>query len=784
MRSSSWSLAHDSVTRRKVSGTKTRKFPPPLRRDSIHAHQPKMADADGLLLNFSIGDDPLRAKTIFKGGNWRHRLKANKGLRNRGQKGPKTREQQGPVPPGVESTVTNLHESDTGSLKRQRLDADDGTHPRSPKPSKPSRKSTLKDGEIVSSLFTYNPTSAVPAQTTHDAGPVEPSNAPLPEGLSNFTSLGLSAPLARHLLNKLELKNPTAIQRVVVPQLIREDADAFIQAETGSGKTLAYLLPIVERIMASAGGSHGGSKIHRDSGLFAVILAPTRELCRQISVVLESLLRCAHWIVAGTIMGGEKKKSEKARLRKGLNVLIATPGRLADHLDNTKVLDVRNVRWLVLDEGDRLMELGFEAEIQGIVKTIEERSNVGKTREPAGLPRNRVTVLCSATMKMNVQKLGEISLKEAVHLTAETSTRIEDGDEPLEAKDSFSAPAQLVQAYATVPAKLRLVTLTAILKRALARRGSVMKAIVFMSCADSVDFHFSLFARPENESTKEGETPQDAPTHPTSASSTTLSSLHNTVMLHKLHGSLAQQLRTSTLKAFTVCSDPSILICTDVASRGLDLPNIDLVLEYDPPFSASDHLHRIGRTARAGNGGRAVILLTPGPEEGYVSILQDAYRDGGRGLVRHDANDLLRKGFGSTGLGAGGDWETNATEWQLDIERWVVEDPRMTEMARRAFQSHIRAYATHVAAERGIFNIADLHLGHWAKAFALRERPGGMGVPGARKSANAGKETRRHVTERESDAAGTTESSGRDAARKMRTKMTEQMAGISEFNIG
>ena len=98
-----------------------------------------------------------------------------------------------------------------------------------------------------------------------------------------------------------------------------------------------------------AGGidEKGQPIVHRDSGLFAIVLAPTRELCKQISVVLEGLLRCAHWIVAGTVIGGEKKKSEKARLRKGLNILVATPGRLADHLDNTQVLDVSNVRWLV-----------------------------------------------------------------------------------------------------------------------------------------------------------------------------------------------------------------------------------------------------------------------------------------------------------------------------------------------------------------------------------------------------------------------------------------------------
>src|SRR4051794_17455732 len=175
--------------------------------------------------------------------------------------------------------------------------------------------------------------------------------------------------------------------------------------------------------------------------------------------------------------------------------MVATPGRLAEHLDNTKVLDIKDVRWLVLDEGDRLMDLGFEDEIQKIVRKLDERQ---KDTGVPGLPTRRTTILCSATMKMNVQRLGEISLKDAILIKAEATA---DGGESRGAADakttktgtSFSAPAQLKQSYTVVAAKLRLVTLTALLKRTFARKGSVMKAIVFVSCADSVDFHFEAF---------------------------------------------------------------------------------------------------------------------------------------------------------------------------------------------------------------------------------------------------------------------------------------------------
>lgn len=666
-----------------------------------------------------------------------------------------------------------------------------------------------KPGQVISSLFSFNPSSKTKFEgPEEEQEPAKPSNAPLTEEMATFTALGLSRRLAAHLSTKLDMKAPTAIQKAAIPQMIKDDSDAFIQAETGSGKTLAYLLPIVERILAM---SSNDVQVHRDSGLFAIVLAPTRELCKQIATVLEKILRCAPWIVGTTVIGGESKQSEKARLRKGVNILIATPGRLADHLDNTEVLKVGTVRWLVLDEGDRLMELGFEEEIKGIVEKIGRRSLVVDKKNSLDLsvlPQRRVTVLCSATMKMNVQRLGEISLKDAVHIQADPSDEEvakanADGTEGNE--KAFSAPAQLKQAYAVVPAKMRLVTLTAILKRAFARRGSVMKAIVFISCADSVDFHFSLFSRPLETSSEEAESEVKAPeivttelTKDTIAHATSFSSKANSVIIHKLHGSLAQNIRTATLKAFTESTEPCVMICTDVASRGLDLPNVDYVIEYDPPFSADDHLHRVGRTARAGKDGRALIFLLPGEEEEYVSILASGYRDGTKSLTHNTAEDLLRKGFGGTGK----EWEDRATEWQLEVERWALESPKYLEMARRGFQSHIRAYATHVAAERHIFNMQALHLGHLAKAFALRDKPGSIKVPGLRpakmtkadRSVAARKAKRGEVEDKAPEGERVRKKrkmdldlpsvDGNDAARRMKKKMKEHMAAASEFNIG
>ncbi|MCJ1433373.1 ATP-dependent RNA helicase dbp7 [Xylographa pallens] len=782
---------------------------------------------DGMLMNFALGENTLNVPQTFRGGPWKARLTAKKSAQHRRQKN-----EAGGAPTHIANlsrdAAADATVTDDRPSKRQRFTQNNEDWPNT------SNGKNVRH-EVVSSLFSSNPTSKIQIEKEPkvDDTPTKPSNAPLIDGLDTFTSLGLSTTIAAHLLTKLNLKAPTAIQKAAISQLVKEDSDAFIQAETGSGKTLAYLLPIVQRIMelskskkstttSSSSGEDPGQihkdraryvhsdstgQVHRDSGLFAIVLAPTRELCKQISIVLDNLLRCAHWIVAGTVIGGEKKKSEKARLRKGINILVATPGRLADHLSNTEVLDVSNVRWLVLDEGDRLMELGFEEEIRGIVSKLEDRSRASRTRNIPGLPATRTTVLCSATMKMNVQRLGEISLKDAVHIKADLATDT-NTDETLESPNThFSAPAQLKQSYILVPPKQRLVTLAALLKRTFARKGSVMKAIVFLSCADSVDFHFAVFGRepvpgvkiddkgPPN--TEESISKPGTSTHtplPTVCPCSLLTNPTNPhLTLHKLHGSLPQQTRTATLSAFTRSTHPCILLCTDVASRGLDLPNIDLVIEYDPPFSADDHLHRVGRTARAGRDGRAVIFLMPGAEESYVEILKQGYRDGvGTGVVGSKAEDTLKKGFGSEGTRpANGvksysrEWEDKATAWQLDAERWVLDDARAGEMARKAFVSHVRAYATHVAKEREMFDVKALHLGHLAKAFALRDRPGSMGRGGAG-SGVGGKAVRRvprrQGAAKEDGVVPVTEK--QDAARKMRKAMDAHMAAASEFNIG
>ena len=786
---------------------------------------------DGLLLNFSSTQDALLPfKPSFRGGRWRDRLLAKKSvLRRQAKTAAFAKKPQASIlvskngDPTPDDTENLNNER---SVKRQRIEEPTPSAVSSQVSNKSETRTdnsiqkpvtSVKPREFISSLFTSNPAPVSKRENTEkvgdDAGKIEASNAPLEGELYNFTSLGISKELALHLLTRLNVKAPTAIQENTIPHLLQNDTDTFIKAETGSGKTLAYLLPIVQRIIAlreAASEKLKESEISRQSGLFAIILAPTRELCKQISVVLENVLRWSHSVVPGAISGGEKKKSEKARLRKGINILVATPGRLMDHLQHTEALITSNVRWLVLDEGDRLMELGFEEQIQRIIGQLNISQSARSSTEVAlqGLPKRRITVLCSATLKTDVQKLGELSLKGAKHIQVQASTTDKISTDAGKGTDAYSIPAQLRQSYALVPAKLRLVTLNALLKHSFSRRGSVMKAIVFVSCADSVDFHFSVFTQSSHEELDnenvENKEPKDKSAKTqvgdgAGALAPAISSDANKVRMYKLHGSLPQYVRKATLASFSGDREPVVLICTDVASRGLDVPNVDLVVEYDPPFCEDDHFHRIGRTARAGKDGRAMIFLQPGDEEGYINILKRGQKETSRNLTRHDADDILRKGFyGVKKSTDGRSCHVQATDWQLNIERWALQNEKYLEEARRAYQSHIRAYATHVANERGIFNIKNLHLGHLAKAFALRDKPKSIRVPGLRpdqddtKAANSarkamaqsafGKGAQSLDSKRTVISVNT--NSVNHAAHKMRAKLKEHVSEAAEFNIG
>lgn len=517
----------------------------------------------------------------------------------------------------------------------------------------------------------------------------------------------------------MKVDRPTGIQKSALPYLLSSPLDpnrrvddgpeeplrdVFIQSQTGSGKTLAYLLPIVQTLLPLSRLSY----IDRSIGTLAIILAPTRELAQQISKVLEQLLSMslssedddevfARWLVAGLLTGGSTRTHEKARLRKGVPILVSTPGRLLDHLQNTSSFKCSKTMFLVLDEADRLMDLGFEETILGIIKALEGRRKIeingekemdeegGGTMRWPFWGRGRRTVLCSATIDAKVEKLAGMALREPILFKDESKERtsqkqvgkVENGngmDIPV-LSDKFTPPSQLSQKYVVAPIKLRLVTLVAMIRSLIAVKEGT-KVIVFLSSTDAVDFHWKLLGGVSmSQDGAEGEEASKA------AEDISLkSALFPSTTLHRLHGSLPLKTRLASLKAFSEPSPtPSILFATSVASRGLDLPLVRAVIQYDLPTEggANEYVHRVGRTARAGKGGEAWSFVGPSEADWVPWVEEKMGSAEGQGvrLGPVGVEDVLKKGFG----GKGYEYEQRATDVQLAFERWVLASDEVSQ---------------------------------------------------------------------------------------------------------
>ncbi|KIY49111.1 DEAD-domain-containing protein [Fistulina hepatica ATCC 64428] len=724
---------------------------------------------DDIVLNLDTNDSPVRSKlggSSKKGGRWTERWDFPLAFStNSTEDFCSARSKR--VSKRKNEDVPTAAEPHSRPTKRVRLDPSKQSSIQgesvAPSRAKPAEGTIRCPAHIISSLFSSNPkvdaTSAGPAPSTSTS---HPSNAPL--DVSTLSGLGLDPLLIAHLDSRMSIQRPTAIQRAALPPLLHDPSDdaerrdIFLQSQTGSGKTLSFLLPIVQDLLPLGRLSY----MDRSIGTLAIIIAPTRELAKQISDVLEGLLqlrlrpenetpdqaastRLTRWLVSGLLTGGATRTHEKARLRKGLPILVATPGRLLDHLQNTTSFNVGKCRWLVLDEADRLMELGFEDTIKGIIQGLDGRRRLAQQamqeeigREVGGWDwtHRRRTILCSATIRDDVQKLAGTALTNPLLINAAQVDNDKEAsrDDP-PSSVQFTPPSQLSQKYTVVPVKLRLVALVALLRSLIAQSQTSegAKIIVFLSCTDSVDFHWRLFGSSSMETTLDideddgdgvpKKAAEDVPIFVTSPL------LPNTTVF-RLHGSLPTDIRLASISGFARASKDSIetssvLLCTSVASRGLDLPLVRAVVQCDLPTEggATEYVHRVGRTARVGKGGEAWSIVAPSENEWpqwVTEKMQGDTRDAKKiSLVRVPIEDVLRNGFG----GKGREYEERATDVQLSFERWVLSDKAHTELARKAFLSHMRAYATHPSSEKHIFHIRHLHIGHLAKAFALREAP-------------------------------------------------------------
>ncbi|GBG28354.1 ATP-dependent RNA helicase DRS1 [Hondaea fermentalgiana] len=350
--------------------------------------------------------------------------------------------------------------------------------------------------------------------------------------IETFAQLNLSRPLIR-ATQVLKFEKPTPIQARSIPYAMA-GRDICGSAATGSGKTAAFVLPVLERLLY---------RPKRLKATRVLMVTPTRELTQQVLSMTEALAQFTD-ITATAVVGGLNMDAQAQELRARPDIVVATPGRLIDHVLNTKSVDLDDVEILILDEADRLLELGFHDEVMQLVDFC---------------PKNRQTLLFSATMTTSVNELADLSLRRPIRVETD----------PL-----YDMANRLVQEFVRIKPQREGDREAMLL--ALCKRSFTSKVIIFFRA--KVRTHrfgilFGLFG----------------------------------LKAAELHGNLTQRQRLESLQQFRD-GEVDFLLCTDVASRGLDIKGVEVVINYEMPNDLSTYVHRVGRTARAGRGGRAVTL--------------------------------------------------------------------------------------------------------------------------------------------------------------------------------
>uniref|UniRef100_A0A3B0N942 ATP-dependent RNA helicase, putative n=1 Tax=Theileria annulata TaxID=5874 RepID=A0A3B0N942_THEAN len=351
-----------------------------------------------------------------------------------------------------------------------------------------------------------------------------------------FEDLGVCVELCR-ACKELGWKTPTKIQIEAIP-IALSGKDIIGLAETGSGKTAAFTIPILQKLL------------EKPQRLFSLILAPTRELSLQIK---EQLISLEIGLDVCLILGGLDMVSQALQLSKKPHIIVGSPGRIADHLQNTKGFSLETIKYLVLDEADKLLSADFDDSLNKII---------------ISLPKDKVTYLYSATMTSKITKLQKVTLMKPIQINVNTK---------------YHTNELLIQKYLLIPLKFKYTYLACILWK-----YSTSTIMVFCN--------------------------------------TCLTSQKVTLFLQNLsfksvclHGKLSQIQRLNSLNSFKTGLF-NILVVTDVGSRGLDIPFVDLVINFDVPNTSKDYIHRVGRTARAGKSGISLTLITQYDIEAFQRI--------------------------------------------------------------------------------------------------------------------------------------------------------------------
>jgi ATP-dependent RNA helicase DDX55/SPB4 len=508
----------------------------------------------------------------------------------------------------------------------------------------------------------------------------------------------LHAELIDHVVHTLGFQQMTPVQSGVIP-LFLSHKDVIVEAVTGSGKTLAYVVPILQMLMQRE------TRFKR-SQVGALIVCPTRELAIQIYGVIEGFLspsddavegeELLKGVIGGALLavGGSKQTpADDYRLFKerGADIVVGTPGRVEELLKRANV-DVKELEVLVLDEADRLLDLGFSATITSILHM---------------LPKQRRTGLFSATMTEAMGELVRVGLRNPVRVVVKVETKIAAaGTDTGKTITEKRMPASLDNYFTSDRPEHKTIQMVRILLREMYRSSNeqpMRKGVVYFATCAQVNYFYKVLSP--------------------------LKQLQG-IKLYSLHGKQAPTRRSTTFNAFVNATPlgaaspdelSSVLLCTDVAARGLDLPDLDLVVQFDPPTDPKVFSHRCGRTARAGRRGRAVVMLNQGREEEYVEFLRvrkSPVKPYGYVVEHPDSTSDARQfeiGQQPDGL------DVSARDLFESMRTIVRSDRAIYEAGMQAFVSFVQCYRKHEVSF--VFRERDLDFGAVAFAFGLLRLP-------------------------------------------------------------
>lgn len=508
---------------------------------------------------------------------------------------------------------------------------------------------------------------------------------------STFESMGLAYGLLKSL-NKMGFTTLTKIQMEIYGTISKK-ANAIVRSVTGSGKTLAYMVPILQDLLTI------GHKISRSDGIYVVILSPTRELCTQIYEVCIKLCQGCVNIVPGMLVGGEDINHEKSRLRKGINILVSTPARLLYHLEKTKNLGLASLRTVVIEESDLSLSMGQGANFRTIIDKVNDI-------KPDHMVQKIFTTAC---YDQRVRDLIDDCLQGNFELVG--GLNIEDAHRDLE-KEEVLIPEQLNQNYVLVEENCKLSYLLCLLSGL-----QFSKTIVFVSTADQANFLEKIMLEARHLPARKYEEHYQGMKGEDRKSQIAELNKEKKIVdcpIFKLHGHLKQDERAKVYQDFCK-TESGILISTDVGSRGLDFPNVKLIVLYDPPDSLSHYSNRVGRTARLTKVGSSLVFLHPS-ESLFVKVLSKRY-------TIKEYNPL--KAFEEFESNIPKHYPVGDSIEYLNhaIKKRVSTDNDLYFMARRAFNSFCRAYSRNN--NKTVFNLKNLHLHNLSKSFGLKSAKSG-----------------------------------------------------------